>query len=113
MMLDVDYETHARFEFASRLEYQGVIHGYAAEDLVKRAKGFRSIRKLVRLDRRNNLKAAEEKRLGTAVETNDNDLHAQAMATGGLADLFYSGSSMCSCSVIHPRLCMCSCRFIH
>ena len=86
MMLDVDYEAHARYEFASRLEYQGVIHGYAAEDLVKRAKGFRSIRKLVRLDRRNNLKAAEEKRLGTAVETSDHDLHAQAMATGGLAD---------------------------
>ena len=86
MMLDVDFEAHARFEFACRLEYQGFIHGYAAEDCVKRAKGFRGIRKLVHLDRRNNLKAAEEKRLGTAVETNDNELRAQAVATGGLAD---------------------------
>ena len=86
MMLDVDYEAHARYQFASRLEYQGVIHGYAAEELVKRSAGFRTIRKLVRLDRKNNLKAAEEKRLGTSVETNDDELRAQAIASGGLAD---------------------------
>jgi hypothetical protein len=86
MMLDVDFEAHARFEFASRLKYQGVIHGYAAEDLVQRSEGFRAIRKLVRLDRRNNLQAAEEKRLGTAVGMNDNELRAQELASGGLAD---------------------------
>jgi hypothetical protein len=85
-MVDVDYEAHARFEFASRLEYQGVIHGYAADDLRQRSEGFRAIPKLVRLDRRNNLKAAEDKRLGADLGQNDDELRAQAVATGGLAD---------------------------
>jgi hypothetical protein len=85
-MVDIDYEAHARFEFATRLEYQGVIHGYAGKDLKRRSEGFRAIRKRVRLDRRNNLKAAEDKRLGTDVAQNDDDLRAQAVATGGLAD---------------------------
>ena len=85
-MVDIDYEAHARFEFATRLEYQGLIHGYAAEDLKRRSEGFRAIRKRVRLDRRNNLKAAEDKRLGTDVEQNDDELRAQSVATGGLAD---------------------------
>ena len=85
-MVDVDYEAHARFQFASRLEYQGVIHGYAADDLRKRSEGFRAIRKLVRLDRKNNLKTAEAKRLGADLVQNDDELRAQAMATGGLAD---------------------------
>jgi hypothetical protein len=85
-MVDVDYEAHARFEFASRLEYQGVIHGYGADDCKKRSEGFRAIRKLVRLDRRNNLKAAEDKRLGADLGQNEDELRAQAVATGGLAD---------------------------
>ena len=63
-----------------------MIHGYAADDLRKRSEGFRAIRKLVRLDRRNNLKAAEDKRLGADLTLHDDELRAQAMATGGLAD---------------------------
>ena len=85
-MVDIDYEAHARYEMASRLEYQGMKHGYSDECLRERSKGFRIIRKQVRIDRVNNLKIAEDNRLQLVLLTDDDHLRAQQLESGGLAD---------------------------
>ena len=86
MMVDVDYEAHARYEMISRLSCQGWRHGYTPQILAVRSKEFRRVRKLVRLDRLNNLKAAEAKRLNTTVNADDEEQRQQALGSGGLAD---------------------------
>ena len=86
MVIDVDYETHARFEMISRLSCQGWRHGYTAEIMAERSKEFRKVRKLVRLDRLNNLKAAEAKRLNTSMDAVGEERRQQALGSGGLAD---------------------------
>ena len=85
-MVDVDYEAHARYEMISRLSCQGWKHGYTAKDLSERSQGFRKVRKLVRVDRANNLKAAESKRLFSVLDADANTARAQALGSGGLAD---------------------------
>ena len=45
VILDVDYEAHARYEMVSRLSYQGFHHQYKDKDLEARSSGFRAIRK--------------------------------------------------------------------
>ena len=85
-MIDVDYEAHARYEMISRLSHQGFKHGYKAEDLAERSKGFRLIRKKVRLDRLNNLPEAEAKRLQSFNAADDDANLAQALGSGALAD---------------------------
>jgi hypothetical protein len=86
MIMDVDYEAHARYEMFSRLTCQGWRHGYTREFLAGRSVEFRKIRKLVRLDRLNNLKAAEAKRLNTSIDAVDEQRRQEALGSGGLAD---------------------------
>ena len=86
MMVDVDFEAHARYEMVSRLTCQGFRHGYTAEVLARRSQEFRKIRKLVRLDRLNNLKAAEAKRQRTGIDAATEERRQQALGSGGLAD---------------------------
>jgi hypothetical protein len=85
-MIDIDYETHARYEMISRLSCQGFRHGYKAEDLAERARGFRKIRKKVRKDRLNNLKAAEAKRLVSLNDATRGESRTLALGSGGLDD---------------------------
>ena len=85
-MIDVDYEAHARYEMWSRLSCQGWRHGYTAKLLAERSQGFRAIRKLVRKDRLDNLKAAEFIRLGSTVSAHEDLERTQSLESGGLAD---------------------------
>jgi hypothetical protein len=85
-MIDIDYETHARYEMISRLSCQGFRHGYKAEDLAERARGFRHIRKKVRKDRLDNLKAAEAKRLVSIIAADNGASRTLALGSGGLDD---------------------------
>jgi hypothetical protein len=85
-LVDVNYEAHARYEMVSRLSYQGFHHGYKDADLAERAKGFRVIRKKVRKDRLNNLKAAEAKRLVGVFSADAEESRQLALGSGGLAD---------------------------
>ena len=57
-----------------------------AEDLAERSKGFRLIRKKVRLDRLNNLPEAEAKRLQSFNDADEDANLAQALGSGALAD---------------------------
>ena len=86
MLLDVDYEAHARYEMMSRLSCQGWKHGYTAKDLSERSAGFRKVRKLVRVDRSKNLEAAEKKRLFAVLDADADEARALALGSGGLAD---------------------------
>jgi hypothetical protein len=85
-MIDIDYEAHARYEISSRLSCQGWTHGYTADYLAERSAGFRKIRKLVRIDRLNNLAAAEAIRLKTVLAADVDLCKSQALCSGGLAD---------------------------
>jgi hypothetical protein len=85
-ILDVNYEAHARYEMILRLGYQGYKQGYTATASAERSAGFRLVRKLVRKDRINNLKAAEEKRLSMVTAADDDVSRSQALASGALAD---------------------------
>ena len=85
-MIDIDYEAHARYEMISRLSHQGFKHGYKAEDMAERSKGFRLIRKKVRTDRLNNLVLAEAKRLHSINATDAEANLAQALGSGALAE---------------------------
>ena len=107
-MIDVDYEAHARYEMVSRLTCQGWRHGYTADVMAQRSNGFRKIRKLVRLDRLNNLKAAEATRLNTSIDAVGEERRQQALGSGGLADttddedgflllLYLTPNSLCAC----------------
>jgi len=86
VMVDIDYESHARYEMTSRLSCQGWKHGYTASDLSERSAGFRKVRKLVRKDRLHNLKAAEAKRLYAVLDADGEATRQQAPGSGGLAD---------------------------
>jgi hypothetical protein len=86
LMVDVDYEAHARYEMYSRLSCQGWKYGYTADALAERSANFRKVRKLVRLDRLNNLKTAEANRLNLGADADAEDDRAQALGSGGLAD---------------------------
>jgi hypothetical protein len=70
----------------SRLSCQGFRHGYKAADLKERATGFRKFRKQVRIDRVNNLKAAEEQRLETVLEEDLAASRSEALESGALSD---------------------------
>jgi hypothetical protein len=70
----------------SRLSCQGFRHGYKAADLKERATGFRKFRKQVRIDRVNNLKAAEDKKLESVLEEDLASSRSQALESGGLSD---------------------------
>ena len=54
--------------------------------MAERANGFRIIRKLVRVDRMRNLKAAEAKRLVSVLRTDGEMCRTQALGSGALAD---------------------------
>jgi hypothetical protein len=86
MLVDIDYEAHARYEMMSRLSCQGWKHGYTAKDLSERSAGFRKVRKLVRVDRAKNLEAAEKKRLFAELDADADEARALALGSGGLAD---------------------------
>ena len=85
-MVDVDFESHARYEMALRFSCQEWKHGYTAEVMAERANGFRIIRKLVRVDRMRNLKAAEAKRLVSVLKTDGEKCPTEALGSGALAD---------------------------
>ena len=70
----------------STLATQGFKHGYKAEDMAERSKGFRLIRKKVRLDRLHNLALAESKRLHSIIATDAEANQAQALGSGALAE---------------------------
>ena len=85
-MIDINYEAHARYEMWSRLSCQGWRHGYKKENLKERSAGFRKFRKLVRIDRMQNLQAAEAGRLKVTVENDTEESRRQALESGALAD---------------------------
>ena len=85
-MVDVDYEAHARYEMYSRLSCKGWKYGYTADALAERSTNFRKVRKLVRLDRLNNLKIAEANRLNLGAGADAEESRALALGSGGLAD---------------------------
>ena len=85
-MVDIDYEAHARYEMISRLSCQGWRHGYTPAILAQRAQEFRQIRKLVRVDRLQNLAKAEANRLQLSQQDDNDASQIQALGSGGLAD---------------------------
>ena len=85
-MVDIDYEAHARYEMISRLSCQGWRHGYTPAILAERAREFRQIRKLVRIDRLQNLAKAEAIRLELSLQDDNDASRIQALGSGGLAD---------------------------
>ena len=85
-LVSVNYEAHFRCELAAALQYQG--HRHCSLDSAKRdrANNFVQVRRCVRKDRRDNLQAAEDLRIGTVETEWDVGSEANPLMSGGIPD---------------------------